>query len=332
MGWFDKAKAAAEEAKRMAKEAAYNAKDMADVELGRQQWYADAKETAGNAIDRGRDIATEAKDMAGEALGEIGQTKVGQQVGGYTRTFTSRLAALPVFSLSGDVMRTRHGIRPLYAHLKEEPDDPVRYVWLAEAMGRVMADSATYSRIRAVVHPGFYVLGQAVKAASTLGSQPSDPTTIRLLKNAFAISTTRIRKDPRDPAALHALARVYRAQGDAPEAVRFSKLAYVADPNNHLPMVTLAQLYLGLGQTENARRAAERATDGGAGYAHTVLADLVLLDEYAEPQGRIERYSAARDRVTKRDREAYLGPSVEGVGVLEGVGRAQLEKLGALFS
>lgn len=332
MGWFDKAKAATEEAKRAAKGAVEKARGAAEDEFGAQQWFADAKQTARHAVEQGRDLAADARGLAGDTLGEIGQTKVGQQLGGYTRTFTSRLATLPVFSLSGDVMRTRHGIEPLYGHLKKAPDDPIRYVWLAEAMGRVTKDSVTYRRIRAVAHPGFFVFGEAVKAANSLGAVQSDPTTVRLLKNAFTISTMRVRRDSRDSEALHALARVYLAQGDAAEAVRFSKLAHLAAPKNPLAKVTLARLYLGLGQFENARKAASQAVASGGGYANTVLADLALLDESGDYQGRIERYSAARDRVTKKDREAYLGPSVEGVGVLEGVGRSQLEKLGALFS
>ena len=332
MGWLDKARAAANEAKKAASEVALSAKATAEEEWGGAGWYDGAKEKARTASGIAKKAAMGAADLAGEVIGEVGSTDLGQRVGHRTRSLTSRLAKLPLFTLSTDVIKARHGVDSLYEHLKEDLEDPVRYVWLAEAMGRVRRDSTAYTRIRSVADPSFFLIGHVVKAANSLGAEARDPSELRLLKGAFSLSASRVRANRRDSEALHSLARVYRAQGDADEAIKFSRLAYAADENDPLPLVTLSQVALATGRTGPAQRAAERAIGEGAGFAHTILADLALLDETVSPAERVERYSAASDAVTDADREAYLGPHVYGLSVLEGVGRTQLEKLNALWA
>ncbi len=332
MGWLNKARAAASEAKRIASEAVASAKEAAEEEWGGADWYDGAKEKARSASEAASGAAKGAATFAGEVIGEVGATDLGQRVGVRARSATAALAKLPVFTLSTDVMKAKHGVDGLYTHLKEDTEDPLRYVWLAEAMGRVKRDSAAYSKVRSVADPSFFLVGQAVKVANSLGAEAKDPTETRLLKRAFSLSASRIKSDRRDAPALHVLARVYRAQGDADEAIKFSRLAYAADESDPLPLVTLAQLVLSTGRTDPARSIADRAVTEGAGFANTILADLALLDETVTPAERIERYSAACDAIADADREAYLGPCVEGVGVLEGVGRAQLGKLTALWA
>jgi len=332
MSLFDKAKAAAKLTKRTANRNVRKLAEGIDSKFQQDEWYQTAKESTKEVLEDSQKVATRIKKKGEDLTVQFGETKVGSNIGKKARTIAGVISSLPVFSITSDVMKVRHGVIELHEKFTQYPNDPTKAVWLAEALGRVQKDMAVYSRIRSVTDPSYAVIRQSVITTTKLGQELTDPTYIRLLKHAFSISIKRTRHNPRDDEALHVLSRIYLAQNELGEATRFAKLAIMAKPDNGLPWVTLSRAYVAIGQTENARRAALKAIDDGIGYGNEILAEALLLSSISANLTDIESYHEMRSSVSKKDRSRYLGTDAEGVSVLEGIGKEQLKKLQNIFN
>lgn len=332
MGWLDKIKATAAEASKVARDLTEAVTEEAEEAWGEREWYQEAKSIGQDVGALGKEAWEEGSELAGELADDFAQTSVGQKVGSASRHVVGFMAQVPVLSAAVDIMRARHGVDDLYALVQEEPEEPLHYIWLAEAMQRVGTDQKRYVAVRTAVDPSFIVTRTAIKAGTSLGAEVGDPVQIRLLKNAFALSMKRLRADPADSDAMHVLARVYLSQGDHGEAARFAKLAILAQPESGLPVITLSRTYQALGQSENAEKAAHIAIERGCSVGHEVLAELTLAGDEGTAGGRIEKYSQLRSMVSAEDRHAYWGPSVDGVDIVESVGTAQLKKTKGLLA
>jgi len=326
MGWWDKVKATSAEAAKAAKEAVDSVVAEVETEFGDQDWYREAKSVGREIGEFGKDVWDGTTELVGETLDDLGKTEGGKVVGDKSRQFVGFLSKLPVLSIATDVMRARNGIDGLYEHLQEDPADPQRHLWLAEAIERMARDQTRYTAVRGVLDPTYVVARQAVKTSAELGQEGGDDTRIRLLKNAFALSIERLRADPADRAALHILARVYLGQRHLGEATRFCKLSVLADPADGEALVTLGRVYLALDQEQNARKSAELAIERDSSVGYEILADLTVKSVDGDAGARIEAYSDLLDRVQQPDRTAYWGPSVEGMNMVDAVGAAQMKK------
>ena len=74
-----------------------------------------------------------------------------------------------MFSLASDVVKRRHGVPELYDLLAEDPEDPQRALWLAEAIARAKASMSTYARIRSITSPTFAIINQSARASTQIG-------------------------------------------------------------------------------------------------------------------------------------------------------------------
>jgi len=333
MSWFQKAKLAAKIVADSTSEAFQELSQEVEDEFGKEEWYQDVKKSAQDLERSSVRIFQESKDLGASLAEDLGDTEFGKSLGEQTKSVAKYLSTLPVLSLASDVMKTRHGVPELYEIFSQDPTNPTKAIWLAEALDRVQLDMKIYSRLRSFTSPTYALVSQSIKMASQLGSTPTDPTQIRLLKLSFSQSISRIQKNPRDSVALHALARVYLSQKFAAEAIQFSKLAIVADTTTALPWLTLSRGYLGLEQFENATKAAKRAIDASETYGYELLAKIAMCssDEY-NSFSDIENHESLIQKVTQESRRAYLGVNLEGVKILEGIGKEQLQKLDNIFS
>jgi hypothetical protein len=326
VGWWDKVKAATSEVTTVAKEVTDAIASEVEQEFGDQDWYQEVKDTGQAITEFSKEALQDAATSVGGALEDFGKTADGKMVGEKSKQLAGFLSKLPVLSLATDIMRTKNGVDDLYEHLKAEPTDPQRHLWLAEALDRMNQDQRRYTAIRSTVDPSYLVARHAIKTSTELGEEPIESPRLRLLRNAFSLALGQLKENPADRDAIHVVARVYLAQGHLGEATRFAKLAVLADPKDGLALVTLSRVYLAQEQFENANRASHLAIERNATTGHEVIADLVLKSEAGDASTRIERYSAILDQVSQTDRERYWGPSVEGINMVEAVGAAQVKK------
>jgi hypothetical protein len=323
MGWLDKVRASAAEAGRAAREASEKAMGEASTAWGGEPWMKGARALGEEVVSSSTQLVSEGRKMADEALASAAGTRVGSVVGHRSRQLFGFLGQLPVLSVAVDAMRARHGVDHLYELVRAQPTEPRPYIWLAEAMRRVDEDRRRYIAVRAVIDPTSIVARAALTATTSLGAEQREPTSMRILRNAFVLAVQRLRAGSGDGDTLDVLARVYLFMGDLPEGARFAKLSILAEPENGHRMFTLARAYQALGQSANARRAAELAVTRGCSVGHDILAEMVLSGESLTPQVRIGEYSRLKDLVSTADRQVYWGPSVEGLDILQGLGEAQ---------
>jgi len=323
MGWLDKVRASAAEAGRAAREASEKAMEEATTAWGDEPWLKGARALGEDVVSSSTQFVSEGRKKADEALVSAAGTRAGSVVGERSRQLVGFLGQLPVLSVAVDVMRARHGVDHLYDLVRAQPTEPRPYIWLAEAMRRVDEDRRRYIAARTVIDPTSIVARAALTATTSLGAEESEPPSIRILRNAFALAVQRLRAQAGDGDTLDVLARVYLFMGDLPEAVRFAKLSILAEPENGHRVLTLARAYHALGQSDNARRAAELAVTRGCSVGRDILAEEILGGESLTPQERISEYSRLKDLVSAEDRQVYWGPSVEGLDIVQGLGEAQ---------
>ena len=262
--------------------------------------------------------AKEARAPGAELLVEVGSSDTGQRLGAKARSTAGVLAQLPVLSAVNDAALSRHGVQQLHQELVDDPGDPLRALWLAEALDRVQVDLGRYRRIRSFTSPTYVVRRQAILGAMALGAEAQDSTRLRLLKAAFVGARSQVARDPGSDAALHVLARVYLAQHQPKTALPVTKRALTRAPEDGLLWITLARCYMQLGSSSaSATIAAQRGANYGATYAHELLAQLALLgDAQTDVDVAVSSFERERSLITPEGRQAYLGVSVDGRGAL----------------
>ena len=265
-----------------------------------------------------RHWSAEANTRKDEQLARVGATPAGQSVGAALRRTAQHAGRLPVLSTPMDVIIVRNGLDSLIHQLREQPDDPQRHLWLAEGLLRVERDLRAYAIARGVVRPKSLVIRAGLRIAASLGQQDQPPAA-RLLRRTFELAVARLRHRPDDAVALHVLARIYLIQDLPDQAVRFAKLAVLADQASAAEsLVTLARSYARAGLPRNAKRAANLAIDDGQSLGYETLA-AITREEHASrgldgAQPRMAAYTALMRLVRPADRERY-----------EGVGRDRID-------
>ena len=326
MGFFDNLKNISNEAKRQARSKSKKIKKELDEEFGDNDLYNNAKDIASSSIEEGKNISKSVANKVEKRREEFGETEMGKSFGELSRSITSRLSELPLFSLTADTAKAKNGVAPLYKHLAKDTEDPERYIWLAEAIMRTRMDMLHYSRIRSTVDPSYYMVTKSIKTLNSLGELEKDPTTIKLLKKAFMLSLKRIEENPRNHKALYCLGRIYFCQGDISEAIKYSKLSFLARTNS-VALITLGKCYLNLDQVGNAKKAGNRAIAYNSTYGFKILGECVMLDKSTEPIERIEKYANFLNKIGTKHRADYLGPSGDTMSIFEGIGKKQWQRL-----
>ncbi len=170
MGWSDKAVARARLAAAKAVETSKELLTEADEALlSARPGYADLKRNVA-------ETAGEAREAASRKLAEAGTTKSGAKIGGATRTGLEKLGQMPILSAPMDAAKARHGIEQLAQACRDEPDEPMHAVRLAEALDRVHQDLVKYRTARAAVDPMYLIHRQVIVTAAQLGKDAEDPT------------------------------------------------------------------------------------------------------------------------------------------------------------
>lgn len=322
MSYYNKAKFLSLSAKNKLKEKATEIH--ADIESANKDksWYGNMKSFASQSGE----VLESLKDKEKNLEDKISNSASGKYIGSKARSTLGYLSKLPVISITSDTVKARHGIDSLYEKLKANPEDPTAYVWLAEAMERVQRDMQLYVGIRSTFDPHYFVIRRAIKSVASLG-KATDPVQIQLLKKAYDLSKRNLIKNSADAEALHNLARIYLIQKQYVEAINFSKLAIIADPENALPLITISRAYMDLEQFDNAKKAAQLAVSKGVLFGNKLLADLEIMDQSDDMMHDAEAYSNFLCLVSAEDKALYWGVAVQGVGIFEGIGKSQLKKI-----
>jgi len=337
VGIFDRLKAAASVAANAAKEVVEEradavqkraVKEVDDLEahVGEEGWYQGIKRAGGVSGEVASGVIQSAADIGRTLFEEAGRTELGRGLGESTREVTATIGAMPIVSAVSDARRAMHGVDALGDHLRAEPADPERYVWLAEALEGLGRERDRATLMRALLNPTAILKIATLRTTRSLGREGEDARR-RLLKSAFALTVRGLRERPADPRLLHVLARIYLALGEPVEAVRFAKLAVLAAPRNGGPLVTLARVYLAMGQLRNGREAARLAAERGCTAGFALLADVVLEDASVEPMERLRLHGVLIERIEEADMVACYGPRPQGFELVGAVGRAQWAKI-----
>ena len=308
--WIAKAKAVSKLGVDAAKVGMHDISSTAESELGEKELYQKAKASVRQGTQSVKQGVSSAHVKYQQKHHDVGATKPGQVVGEKTRWTIGQIGTMPGLTILTDVVKSRHGVHALHELFVEKPKDPMRAVWLGEAMVRVQRDLLVYRVVRSVTSPTYLLIRQTIMTAATTGVEASDPTTTQLFKHAYGLSVLRLRRDPDHAYSCHVLARVYLAKGRPDQALRFSKLAIMADKNDPLPWVTLSRSYLRFGQVINANEAARRAISLGADYGYAVLADVLMVAEQ-RPEQIIDQYASLKSAAGKEGTIAYLGTYVD---------------------
>ncbi|MGQ0573206.1 MAG: tetratricopeptide repeat protein [Pseudonocardia sp.] len=254
------------------------------------------------------------RERRDELLARAGSSAAGAALGERVRALGRAAGRLPLLSAPMDLFSERSGVDALVAAVQADPGDVMAHLWLGEALATMQADARRFDQVRAVVaavNPASLVLRGAIRTAATLGAAPTDPAG-EVFARTRVLAATRLRADPRDAPALHALARVLLATGHPEHAVQPAKLAVAASTgaDRARALVILARTYLVLGRDTSAGNVARKAVDAGCSLGWQVLAELLYRDgAIAGDEGtpRHRHYVELRARVTDDDRRAYHG-------------------------
>ena len=319
MSWLDKAAAASKLAAQQTRKAAAKSQEYIDDKYSDDVRYERFKDSTVLLARKSSSIASQATGLADDTLTGLGETGTGNAVGESARSIAAWAGELPVVSVLGDTVLSRHGVDRLAQALADDPTNPRSALYLAEAMHKCETDMAAYTRIRSATSLTFALRRSIITSTLELGDEESDPVKIQLLKSAFVRARARLAKIPRDTDALEVIARVYLLTSRPDESATMAKICVSVDPLYGGGWVTLARAYLGLSMNENAVRAATKAIELGSGYGYILLASAELLESDAGARESIERYEATKARCLPVDREAYMGFSGEGSQIFEDI-------------
>jgi hypothetical protein len=247
---------------------------------------------------RGTLLAKAASTRAGSAVG-TGTVRVGRHVG-----------QLPVLSLPRALIEQSRGVAHLTKRVRDQPEDPVLAVQLAEALRLMHRDMRLFTAARTVWNPYAPLVAEATKMSASLASgellSPADAA----LRRAFSLAVTHLHSDQENVDALQTTARVYLATGRPHDGVLPAKLAILCATATTKPtaLYTLGRLYRHTGHHVAARDAAVLAADGGCSLGWHLLADLVFTSqEYDSTGARVSAYRELLGRVDPEDIAAYRG-------------------------
>ena len=307
ISWREWSRAAAAEAKEKAERAAAAASKRADAWFAADERRQRAKAQNDRLLGKAQAAGADVRDRAEHELGRLGATAGGKRVGAVVRRVGAEAGRLPGITILGDTFTHRHGVDVLLTRFREDPTDPERAVWLAEALRRSERDRWVWRAARTVVDPSTLVVRSAMGAAATLGAdadrrRPSE----RVLRHGFHHAVRRVRSDARDAGALHTLARIYLSRGHPAVARELAGLAAMAAPDDAgLALVTAAHAAAASGAAEDARSLATAAVDHGCSLGWAVLSRLV--DEESDTAARVAERARLLALVTDEDRVRYHG-------------------------
>jgi hypothetical protein len=287
-------------------------------------------ELRSTVADRSRGVTESTR----AGLAKASDTAAARKVGDATRWVSREVQKLPLLSLANDAIARRHGVHLLAASFKEDPTDPERALWLAEALQRAARDRRLYVGAKTLVDPTSLLTRTGVELGARLGAdQPTVSIEQRLLAIATARAAARARADRHDTRALHVLARVHLAHERPDDGIRLCKLALAADPSSGEVLYTLARCYEAQGRLAASSQAAGLALRHGCSLAYELLAELEHRRDDEKGGGglngskeRIARALRLRERVEEADRQSYWGVSVSAADVAGDVASAQWKK------
>jgi hypothetical protein len=326
MTWKDKLRAAADEARDRAADAAGRAKDAVEDRHGEDPRYQRLKGSANRGVSR-------SKALKDRGVDKLGASRAGQAVGSSVRAVGQEMRKMPLLGVASDAIAHRHGVADLVELRRQDPSDPERTLWLAEALLRAEKSTKTYRRMRAVTDPTSIVQRAAMSTAAQLGAEKKAPVAERLLRHAYGLALVRLRDDPRDARAWHVCARVHLARGDADGARVLAQLAVLASPEEvaGVGLVTVARAQHALGRRIDAADSARRAIESGSSLGNEVFANLVRGNASLSPSERIDKAAALRSRIRPEDRIAYNGVAPTVARTATGVANAQARKTRDLY-
>ena len=260
-----------------------------------------------------------------------GDTEAGRAVGDAVRRLAGLAARLPVLSVTTDAITNRHGIPILAERLRADPSDPMAGVHLLEALARADRDRRRYRAVRTVVDPTSWIVRTATGTAGAIGREAT-PFADRLGRSVYGLAAARLREDPADATAWHALARVHLVRGDPDGARDLAALAALT-ATDHTPaaLVTIARAELVRRRLTAADLAAQAAAERGHTVGFEVLVavheEAALLDpDPATRAVRLERLPGLLGLVDPAHREHYHGVHVGAVAAVRGTAASQKRK------
>jgi hypothetical protein len=247
-----------------------------------------------------------------------------------------RLGEVPGLTLAADTIAARHCVDLLAARLKEDPDDPRRHVWLAEAVLRTRRDLGRWAFVRTLAHPSSLVLRTALRGIAWLAAAGgSDPAEV-LLRRAITLAGAQARESDVRPVALHVLARVYLARGMPADAIRLAGGAAAVESDEQVRvLITAARALQALRRRDDAERVAQAAVDRGNTLGYELLARLLAVDRVRlqhDPAAHARDLLDMRRRVRQEDRVGYFGAARSPAEIALAVKSTQWRKMTVTFS
>ncbi|MGY1762405.1 hypothetical protein ACI79G_15990 [Geodermatophilus sp. SYSU D00779] len=265
--------------------------------------------TEARVVQGRQTVAAALEDKRKSFATQCASTELGSFVAARVRTASKFGREVPVLSLVSDLLDEKNGITTLSERVAADPHDPMVHVWLGEALLAHKQDATAYVAIRTAVSPGVLVRRELFRAASGQDAAEFGPVELTM-RNAFALGLGRLRTEPRDGRALHALTRVYLA-GKMPETALVTGRMAVQGSSSRAfgeALFTLGRAHLLNGQYASARRAAEMAIETGCSLGWRVLAELVHLEDVKNTvRERLDRYAELFERVNPEDIDHYQG-------------------------
>jgi tetratricopeptide (TPR) repeat protein len=267
------------------------------------------------------------------------------KIGDATRSFIRAYQKVPLISAPGDLIRAKNGLAALTAQIQAEPGNPATYLWLADAVDRAQKDGLALAAIRSLVDPTAIAEFLAIRTAGRLGIDETPQTILR--KSAFGLANRRLRSNPDHSPSLYFLSRVYLAQKQPQQALRFAWRAMARDPAEALPTVVAGLALLQLGRVQQASTLGWHVVDRGSTLGliplarmtrdghpdHRVLAVAAQHGMHVPPSGpttrlrMIEVAQFVRRHVATHEAARYHGPSPDASQVIGEAVQSQKKKL-----
>jgi len=328
MGFLDKAKAIANEAKDAGKR-------VVDVVGEHIQETSSRDDNVGKIVQRTQELSQRGIEVAQDKAEQISQHSSGQKAGRAVRKVGSVINNLPLLSAAADSIRAKNCIDLLIENLRNHPDNAYANLWLAEGLIKTSQDLKKYRYVKGVIDPSSFLIAGALQTTAEFGTSQRK-TDEKLLIRAWSLAISELKDNPRSSSALDVLSRVYLAKGDLKRSMSTAKCAILANSKDPLPRITFSRALLASGRLADAQKIALGATHLGSSVGFLIAAEAEQLEardgNKIELTERVRRYEELVQRVTIEDRKKYNGAFREAREIASATKDLQVDKTNKALS
>jgi predicted Zn-dependent protease len=223
----------------------------------------------------------------------------------------------------------------LLERYKTNPRNAYFNLWLAESLIKTSQDMNKYRYAKGAIDPSSFLIAGAMQHTAQYGKD-SLPTSEKLLRHAWSLASTSLKKNLRSSDSFDVLARVYLAKGDVVRATSTARASVLADPKNPNARVTLGRALLAQGNFEDAQRSGTAAVTAGSTLGYLIVAEAAQLQSrdsnLVSLSDRVQKYEETVAKISPRDRESYNGAFRDSKEVVQATKDLQSEKVGSTWT